>query len=583
MTHSIKLLHISDLHFCSKKASDLVDNFLEYRNKNFPKMDLDFHIADESVKKALHNFIVDVDPKYIAITGDVTALGDESSFDAAHEWLSTIEPMSGGGRRKFIIVPGNHDILLMNLARLFLIAKSELGFLPKLFLKKYFKLFNIITSYMGDDWCNIDCLKNFQNFIGKSESYYNYPLSIPRKNWQLVLFPFNTANNDPIWMNIGAIRTTQWLLLKNWLNDENYKKDGTLKMVIAHHNPISSPNKIESDLINAYNSMPGGTDFLKTIQNKGVDILLHGHQHISDIYCYDFDLSDAGQAYTVSCGSSTHENGWCNIINIYDVNNALLEKYKYDNRNGFVTGGVNDNVEIAFERNTPRDKRTLSVRYEIKKYFYDDGKYEGEALFDSLQEPGSEIVYMSGRHLKTIRENQFEALEKLLTGNGSGVKTKIRMLISDPILLKRLAQSQHGPCDLWGTKEELDRLVSTANETISQFDKFIEKRSMEEKQRIDFRIAHTLLPFAAFIRDADKAWGKMAVKILPVGAIGDLENPIMALNRRNDKALFDFYAKYLRYLMLKSTPIHNNWSYGDNDLRIGIDQVMYDTIMNEKA
>ena len=171
----------------------------------------------------------------------------------------------------------------------------------------------------------------------------------------------------------------------------------------------------------------------------------------------------------------------------------------------------------------------------------------------------------------------------LAIDNESRTPTYIRMLISNPALLKRLASTAEQPGDIWGRKvmvrngqpwiwgrdEDLLSLANEAQKSIDRLTHFIKSLSLDQRRRINVRLSHTLMPFGATVRDADKPWGKMVVRMLPVGAIGDIPNPVIKLHRRRDKALFDHYLIHLRYLLANGASVlFGDWDRGDSDLHI---------------
>jgi hypothetical protein len=150
------------------------------------------------------------------------------------------------------------------------------------------------------------------------------------------------------------------------------------------------------------------------------------------------------------------------------------------------------------------------------------------------------------------------------------------MLLVDPVLVRALAAasggSSDGPvdrADLWGRREELEGLAREAQMTLEALKEYIQGLPEEKAERVNVRVAHTLLPFGAYARDPDKAWGSMAIKLLPVGAIGDINAAVLRLNRRVEKAMYEYYLKHLKYLFLKSRTVDGRWSTGD-DLRQGV-------------
>lgn len=317
-----KILHVSDLHFCADKG--LLTNLESFSNeirRKFPKeINLDIHAADESVLEKLHEFVNEQDPDLVVITGDITTFGDKRSFDRASEWIGSLVQRSGRKQRKWLVVPGNHDVL-QNLLSVLVFDKIEgLGWPKKVALSKYLKCIEPLRTHLIKSSRVEHFLDNFHAFVNSREAVISNPYAMDldeHSESKCAVFPFSTISSDPIWMNIGNVRKKEWDALNHSLMDDSYNSRGTLRIALTHHNPISSPDMIETEYVNAFNSMPGGTDFLKTLQGKGIDLLLHGHQHTRAAYCFDFQLNHTGHAYAVGCPSSSSKDG-----------GAILLKYK---------------------------------------------------------------------------------------------------------------------------------------------------------------------------------------------------------------------------------------------------------------
>jgi hypothetical protein len=90
-----------------------------------------------------------------------------------------------------------------------------------------------------------------------------------------------------------------------------------------------------------------------------------------------------------------------------------------------------------------------------------------------------------------------------------------------------------------------------------------------------------LIPFGAYVRDPDKDWGSMAIKTLPIGAIGDIDTPVFRLNRRVEMAMYDYYLVHLKYLFLLGTTVDGSWT-DETDLREKMEPDLLASISNSK-
>lgn len=219
-------------------------------------------------------------------------------------------------------------------------------------------------------------------------------------------------------------------------------------------------------------------------------------------------------------------------------------------------------LTLAFERNRPFDATTTDTRLEIKRFSWletDDGKGQ-EMLWQEVQKPGASVVYISGKHL--FRMAQDRASQDILLLLRAPSTTYVRILISNPDLISNLSMQ----AALWGTTDELDNLATTARQSLKHLESLVTGLSVNERARIDVRISHTVLPFAATVRDADEEWGKMVVRLLPVGAIGGITAPVLKLNRRADGALYGYYLRHFKALLGSGTSVLGEWNRGDADL-----------------
>ena len=80
-----KILHVSDLHFCSNDMKTKIKEFEKEIKELLPFINFEFEYHDENVCSALQTLITRTNPEVIAITGDITTFGDKSSFDYAFE------------------------------------------------------------------------------------------------------------------------------------------------------------------------------------------------------------------------------------------------------------------------------------------------------------------------------------------------------------------------------------------------------------------------------------------------------------------------------------------------------------------
>lgn len=588
----MKIAHISDLHFCTEPLQKQLQFLTNAITRRLP-IDLEIAFHNQHVTTALRQFIQEQDPAIVIISGDITTFGDRESFELAYDWIkSFLTRPNGQGARTCVVIPGNHDVLQGQLANLLLGKFSKLPLFArtgiKSWLKDSYKLIEELTRNVRINTAS-DTFNNFQQFeqnAGLTSKLLQVDLGDTQK---LFIHPFRSVSINPIWMNLGESYREEIVKINSSLPRNEDSRVGELHLLALHHNPISSANVAESPQVNAYNSMPSGVQLLRMLQQSGIDVILHGHQHEQAIAQFDFDLKNAGHAFAVGVPSSTSTtNAGCNLLNIEDINHVELKTFRHKNdRHQF---DFEEEWTLCLERHRPIQPKTTSVRFEIKHYISDDQDGNEGELWDEVLLPGSELIYISGRKLRFVTKEYLTELKRLLgrTSSINGFRgTYVRLLVSNPKLLRMLAVPLNEPTGksilgdnefvsvngnegswLWGRAEDLLGLASDAERALNTLRSFINEISEEQRRRIDVRVSHTLLPFAATVRDANKPWGKMVVRLLPVGAMGELSTPVIKLHRRRDRALYDYYYTHLKYLLAHGTSVLGHWDRGDDDLHI---------------
>ena len=569
----MKIAHISDLHFCTPRIRNHLQKLTEAIQTRF-HLDLEISYAQSEIAEALSAFLIEHDPDIIILSGDITTFGDAESFSDAHKWLAPILTRSKDkSARQCIIVPGNHDVLQGQFAYLVNSSLKSLPMYAQLGIQWWLRdIREILSPLLRDVFVSstTEIFHNFNTFAGMSGLFADTQRFDIGEDQTLLIHPFRSVSTTPLWMNLGSVAYSELSKLNFGLGHANADRRGFLRFLVLHHNPISSPQSVETPLSNAYNSMPAGVQLLRTAQQSGVDLIFHGHQHVKSIVKFDFDLRTAGHAYSIGVPASTSASAaGCNLITVEDINHISVTQCDYRSESHrFVEA---ENLTLCLERNKPTHPMTASVRYEIKSYI--SGPQDGNEglLWDEILEPGSRLIYISGRYLRFVTTSYLDPLRKLLEANGNAFQpTHIRMLLSNPKLLRQMSLNVKDGSfpTIWGREEDLDALADESQRSIDRLDHFISELGREQQRRIDIRVSHTLLPFAASVRDADKAWGKMVVRLLPVGAIGDLASPVVKLHRRRDRALYDYYFTHLKYLFANGESILGKWDRGDQDLHL---------------
>jgi 3',5'-cyclic AMP phosphodiesterase CpdA len=251
--------------------------------------DLHFGRVDPAILAPLVNFIGDVKPDLVAVSGDLTQRARTVEYIAAREFLGSI-PFPQ------IVVPGNHDVPLHNL------------------MSRFTRSLDRYTRYITPD---------LQPVFADSE---------------IAVVGVNTAR-ALTWKD-GRINQRQLEKLRETL--QSVPPDST-KIVVTHH-PFDLP-------AGAFGSVVGRSRLaMKTLAECRVDLLLAGHFHIADTGQTAKRYKMPGySAIIVSAGTSTSTRGrgQPNSLNVIQIDRPNLT---IERRTWRPTSGLFDVISVEFFR-----------------------------------------------------------------------------------------------------------------------------------------------------------------------------------------------------------------------------------------
>jgi 3',5'-cyclic AMP phosphodiesterase CpdA len=108
---SLRILHISDLHFTSLPRKEEV-----YGGRTIPRDVLTEDVSKKFIRNFKDDFLKhyseDQRPKIVIISGDLVEQGghDTGEFDRARDFLSELAFTLGIEKKRIFVVPGNHDV-----------------------------------------------------------------------------------------------------------------------------------------------------------------------------------------------------------------------------------------------------------------------------------------------------------------------------------------------------------------------------------------------------------------------------------------------------------------------------------------
>ncbi len=190
-------------------------------------------------------------PDHIAVTGDLVNLGLDAEFPPARRWLEEVGPSNGVS-----LVPGNHDAYVRTVRHHSL---QQWG------------------DYMRGDEIGVDALA--------------FPFL--RKRGPLALIGLTSSNPTAPFMATGTLGKAQRKALEQVL----ISLDGAdLFRVLLVHHPLRSTAK--------YKRLTDAPELCAILKEHGVDLVLHGHDHIHSTMWFDGPMGRPIPAIGVPSASS---------------------------------------------------------------------------------------------------------------------------------------------------------------------------------------------------------------------------------------------------------------------------------------
>lgn len=253
--------------------------------------DLHFGRVDEALVEPLLNALKQVAPTVVAVSGDLTQRARTAQFEQARDFLNRI-PFP------IIVVPGNHDVPLYNVAARFMTP-----------LHKY-------RQHITDDL--------LPEFIDD----------------EIVVIGVNTARSLT-WKD-GRINEGQLDAIRTRLAPHRDKTS----IVVTHH-PFDLPDDQTDDPVGR------AKQALAMFAECSVDVLLSGHLHLSHAGETDEDGVEAYSALLVHAGTalSTRGRGETNAFNVLRVEHPTITVERHTWRPERMAFEATDAQRFAQENN----------------------------------------------------------------------------------------------------------------------------------------------------------------------------------------------------------------------------------------
>ncbi|HEX8495369.1 MAG TPA: metallophosphoesterase [Pyrinomonadaceae bacterium] len=616
----LKILHLTDIHICDtevlnklrpvfNKLFDLRDTLREIRQEIPPELALDY--ADEGRLTNIIDIVRHEKPELIVITGDITTFGDKKSFERAQEFVRSLR-LAGEKNKELpivITVPGNHDVLAGAMKALSMRISTHwdgirsrvdqelpkfingfpfpFGLLGRIFIKsrlrrmlwssienlkeavalKTFK--DELDALLNDPSINAsetDPWNNYESFNNEGECHLGH-FQKPYGNIKVLCTQYDSVSRIPYFLNLGITSPEKFNRFEHENRRENIVVDkDDLFIVLLHHNPISSPAKIETPLTNAYNSMPGGSVFIKSMLNRGADLILYGHQHEDacfkiDVFQAEGGISTKGHLFLLGGASATiGEHAGFGVIEVESRFVARVTKYTVDHNTGQYHRAASS-LPLIFENNYPLDTPTISTRKEIRNSSYNSSNMGWDQI---LEEHEAELFLIGPRQESLI---ETDPIEKAIISNNCSVN----VLLSDPKLFKFITSGNmeagviNRLNEIWDREREYswrNQSMFSAQaivELLNLWEKLQRERGAQYSDKLKIRISHTLMSIGARGKNISSDTGKLLIRLLPVGVFSDFRHlPVLTLKKRYDKALFDYYSQYIIKLWEHGRSVDNS-------------------------
>lgn len=225
----VQLAHISDIHLAPlpfvgphELFNKRITGFLNWRIKR------QGHMHSETLNNLIEHMI-EQNPDFTAVTGDLVNLSLNAEFETAAEWIKQLGPPS-----KVCTIPGNHDAYLKGSREKFCTA-------------------------MGD--------------YGRGSSIGENHFPFVRHAQDVAIIACNSAVATPPFFATGAFDDAQAARLRQILL--SLGETGMFRVVLIHHPPTSEHAK------DWRRGLKGADKFRKVIAEAGAELILHGHLHRS--------------------------------------------------------------------------------------------------------------------------------------------------------------------------------------------------------------------------------------------------------------------------------------------------------------
>ena len=246
--NELLILHLSDLHFgkCNPHTAEL-----EFFRNIWKK------IQEKLLKRKINLKNIDI----VVVTGDTSSIGSNTDFSHAKDFFNEVLYQLID-RKKFIIIPGNHDIEWADDAGKVndLRFKNYLKFKHDLELKDEKITFD---NYLHNPHFLVSFDRKSTCILGLNSCLYTYYDPEENEPNEYNKYKFNKASGDTVKISMDQ-------LLKI-LSSKKAKIDYNYKIALLHHNILQHTDK------RAF--LENHSQIIDELNKSGFLIVMHGHLH----------------------------------------------------------------------------------------------------------------------------------------------------------------------------------------------------------------------------------------------------------------------------------------------------------------
>ena len=308
---SLRILHISDLHFTSLPRKEEA-----YGRKTIPHDVLTEDVAKKFIRNFKDDFLKhyseDQQPKIVIVSGDLVEQGghDIGEFDRAREFLSELAFTLGIEKKRIFVVPGNHDV----------------NWYKGVELENRFEdYFNVVEEFSSPELTRRGGLRIYHEDL--SNVVQNISLEIT-----LFISPTYSGIPDPTIKQIKQrVCELQEMLGENTISDDHFslldiaaigsdqrsqmrpssRRDNIdpVRIAVLHHHLLPD-NQLE---VSQFESVVDAGRMIDELISKKYDLVLTGHKHnrrlvhlknkdrtgTIDIYTSPSLFKDEGRGFTI--------------------------------------------------------------------------------------------------------------------------------------------------------------------------------------------------------------------------------------------------------------------------------------------